>query len=184
MAAPPHYGPLRLWRGRATSPKPPGTGAFDVTPSTSTNADWTPSPLAAGSVQSDNTPAQTAGVKANQSSGRSTKHPGLGSSPLSSRSPHVASTTHVSALAPCARHGWPQRHRPNLRADPAGPHAGKYQSSLVEGSLDSTHFTHVRSQCAESGECGCGGSRVRAEVCKRVMQAAKPQAEITTCAIM
>ena len=135
MAAPPHYGTLRPWRGRSTLPKPPGTRAFHVTPSTSPNVDWAPSLLVVGSAQSDNTPAHTAWAEANQSSGRSTKHPGLGSSPLSSRSPHVASTAHVSALAPDM-----DGHRPLLRADPAGLHTGKYQSSFVKESRDSRHF--------------------------------------------
>ena len=136
MAAPLHYGTLRPRRGLTTSPIPSGTGAFVETPSTSLKAVWTSLPVVAGSVQPGNPSTFTAGVKANQSSGRSLKHPGLGSLFLRNRSPPVvASVTPVSAVVP-DRDG----PRPPLRADPDGLHAGNYQTLLVGGSRDSRHY--------------------------------------------
>ena len=123
MAAPPQYGTLRPWRGRPIMPIPPGTGAIVVSPSTDHKAVWTSSPVVAGSVQSGNTSALTASAKVTQFSGRSLQHPGLGSLPPSNRSPVVAMITPVAAVVP-DRDGL----RPQLRADPAGLHAGNDQT--------------------------------------------------------
>ena len=123
MAAPPSQDLSRLGKGPPSRSIPPGTGAFVVTPSTSPNAVWTSSPVVAGSVQSGNTSALTASGKVIQSSGRSLQHPGLGSLPPSNRSPVVAMITPVAAVVP-DRDGL----RPQLRADPAGLHAGNDQT--------------------------------------------------------
>ena len=137
MAAPPHHGTLRLWRGHNTLPIPSGTGAFVVTPSTSPNAVWTSSPVVAGSVQKGDQPALPASAKANQSTDRSLKHPGLGSSILRDRSSVVTSISPVSAVVP-DRDG----PRPSLRADLDRLRAGSNPILPVEQSPDSRHYTH------------------------------------------
>ena len=139
MAAPPHHGTLRLWRGHNTLPIPSGTGAFDVTPSTSPNAVWTPSPAVAGSVQKGNPPALTASAGANQSMGRSLKHPGLGSTITRDRSSAVTSISPVSAVVP-DRDG----PRPSLRADLDRLRAGNTQTLSVDQSPDYRHFRRGR----------------------------------------
>ena len=135
MAAPPHQDPSRLGKGPSGRPIPPGTGAFVVTPSTSPNAVWTSSPAVAGSVQKGNPPALTASAGANQSMGRSLKHPGLGSTIIRDRSSAVTSISPVSAVVP-DRDG----PRPSLRADLDRLHAGNTHILPVDQSPDYRHF--------------------------------------------
>ena len=138
MAAPPHQDPSRLGKGPSGRPIPSGTGAFVVTPSTSPNAVWTSSPAVAGSVQKGNPPALTASAGANQSMGRSLKHPGLGSTIIRDRSSAVTSISPVSAVVP-DRDG----PRPSLRADLDRLRAGSNPILPVEQSPDSRHYTRV-----------------------------------------
>ena len=147
MAAPPHHGTLRPWRGHNTLPIPSGTGAFDVTPSTSPNAVWTSSPAVAGSVQKGDQLALPASAKANQSTDRSLKHPGLGSSILRDRSSVVTSISPVSAVVP-DRDG----PRPSLRADLDRLHAGNNPTLPVDQSPDYRHF-RMRDSPHRSGDC-------------------------------
>ena len=135
MAAPPSQDPSRLGKGPSSRSIPPGTGAFVVTPSTSPNAVWTSSPAVAGSVQKGDQPALTASAKANQSTDRSLKHPGLGSSFLRDRSSVVTSISPVSAVVP-DRDG----SRPSLRADLDRLHAGNNPTLSVDQSPDYRHF--------------------------------------------
>ena len=136
MAAPPHQDPSRLGKGPSGRPIPSGTGAFDVTPSTSPNAVWTSSPVVAGSVQKGDQPALPASAKANQFTDRSLKHPGLGSSILRDRSSVVTSISPVSAVVP-DRDG----PRPSLRADLDRLRAGNTQTLSVDQSPDYRHYT-------------------------------------------
>ena len=165
MAAPPHHGTLRPWRGHNTLPIPSGTGAFDVTPSTSPNGNavWTPSPAVAGSVQKGNQPALTASAKANQSMGRSLKHSGLGSLIPRNRSSVVTSITPVSAVVP-DRDG----PRPQLRADLDRLRAGNNQTLPVEQSLDSRHYNCDLSAMVCKGEDICISThRLQRALCYR-----------------
>ena len=135
MAAPPSQDPSRLGKGPSGRPIPPGTGAFVVTPSTSPNAVWTSSPAVAGSVQKGNPLAFTASAGANQSMGRSLKHPGLGSTIIRDRSSAVTSISPVSAVVP-DRDGL----RPSLRADLDRLRAGNTQTLSADQSPDYRHF--------------------------------------------
>ena len=135
MAAPPHQDPSRLGKGPSGRPIPPGTGAFVVTPSTSPNAVWTSSPAVAGFVQKGDPPAFTASAGANQSMGRSLKHPGLGSTIIRDRSSAVTSISPVSAVVP-DRDGL----RPSLRADLDRLRAGNTQTLSADQSPDYRHF--------------------------------------------
>ena len=130
MAAPPSQDPSRLGKGPSGRPIPPGTGAFVVTPSTSPNAVWTSSPAVAGSVQKGNPPAFTASAGANQSMGRSLKHPGLGSTIIQDRSSAVTSISPVSAVVQ-DRDGL----RPSLRADLDRLRAGNTQTLSIDRSV-------------------------------------------------
>ena len=136
MAAPPSQDLSRLGKGPPSRSIPPGTGAFVVTPSTSPNAVWTSSPAVAGSVQKGDQLALPASAKANQSTDRSLKHPGLGSSILRDRSSVVTSISPVSAVVP-DRDG----PRPSLRADLDRLHAGNNPTLPVDQSPDYRHFT-------------------------------------------
>ena len=99
------------------------------------DAVWTSSPAVAGSVQKGNPPALTASAGANQSTGRSLKHPGLGSTIIRDRSSAVTSISPVSAVVP-DRDG----PRPSLRADFDRLHAGNTQTLSVDQSPDYRHY--------------------------------------------